>query len=57
MPTDDPMRDPWLKDIVCDHCLEILHVDVNGYYVADDDTSDCREDPRGHTVDGYERAP
>ncbi|QFP95389.1 hypothetical protein SEA_YUUY_61 [Microbacterium phage YuuY] len=37
---------------LCDHCEEELHTDRNGYFVGRDNTSDCAEDPNGHTWEG-----
>lgn len=37
---------------LCDHCQLTLHRDSNGYWVGEDETSDCDTSPFGHTVEG-----
>lgn len=39
----------------CDHCRQPVHPDRNGYYVGDDETSDCPAGGDGHEVDGSPR--
>jgi hypothetical protein len=41
--------------ITCDHCRQPMHHDSNGYWVGDDNTSDCPENMDGHTVNGLIR--
>ena len=36
----------------CDYCNAEVFIDRSGYYVGEDDSSDCPEDGRGHMVDG-----
>lgn len=36
----------------CDRCGAVMHRDASGFYVGDDDTSDCPADPAGHAVAG-----
>jgi len=43
-------------DFLCDYCGQVVTPDVNGWWVGDDNTSDCRADQRGHEVDGRARA-
>lgn len=40
----------------CDHCGQPVRVDVNGWYVGEDQTSDCPDSERGHEVDGHARS-
>ena len=39
----------------CDWCDAVLHRDSNGYWVGDDDTSECPSHDEGHTVDNRSR--
>ena len=39
----------------CDHCGAAVHRDVNGWWVGDDDTSDCPASERGHEASGAAR--
>jgi hypothetical protein len=39
----------------CDHCHGMVTGDRNGWWVGQDDTSDCPASPRGHEVDGTAR--
>lgn len=40
----------------CDSCEQDVHLDENGYWVGEDETSDCpRDELHGHTVDGTVR--
>jgi hypothetical protein len=41
--------------MICDYCGAELHIDVNGWWVGSDETSDCPDDDRGHAVDGSAR--
>ena len=36
----------------CDHCKQRVWRDVNGYWVGEDDTSECPANNNGHMVDG-----
>jgi hypothetical protein len=36
----------------CDHCGEEVHHDANGWWVGEDDSSDCPVGDRGHEVGG-----
>lgn len=36
----------------CDHCEQEVHLDRNGFWVGDDDTSDCPRSDAGHQVEG-----
>lgn len=36
----------------CDHCGEPVRLDRNGFWVGEDETSDCRASEQGHEVDG-----
>jgi hypothetical protein len=39
----------------CDHCGALLHPDRLGWWVGEDETSECRESTRGHEVGGTAR--
>ena len=39
----------------CEHCDRPVDKDSNGWWVGDDETSDCPENPQGHTVNGSVR--
>lgn len=45
-------REPGGGPRTCDSCHETVERDANGYWVGDDETSDCPVSPEGHTVDG-----
>lgn len=42
------------RSLLCDSCGQEVHPDDNGYWVGADETSDCPESDRGHTVDDEE---
>lgn len=37
---------------LCDHCAEVVHTDVNGFWVGDDETAECAAFDGGHEVNG-----
>lgn len=43
------------EQTACDHCGQLVHQDSNGWWVGQDDTSDCPTSERGHEVEGSPR--
>lgn len=43
------------EEIICDHCDQRLHRDVNGYWVGADETSECPAEQSGHSFLGEYR--
>lgn len=48
-----PMNTTEDPDIpTCDNCGQALHRDDSGWWVGQDETSDCPDNERGHEVNG-----